>query len=352
MLSVYRRHQPPCRYTSRRFRNCKCPIWVQGTLAGDYVRRSLDLRAWEAAVDLVRDWESAGQIGERRIEVPTIAEAVERFLADAKARHLKEPSLKKYRVLLEKKLVPFCEARGWRQMRHLTLNALRDFRESWTVAPITHQKNLEFLKAFLRFAEHSAWLSENPGRALKPPKVTPEPTLPLSRAEVQRLLDACSRYNGNAARLRAMVLLLRYSGLRISDAVALTRDRIVDGRVFLYTQKTGTPVYVPVPKRVTQSLAALPGEKYLFWSGNGKLKSALEDWRRTFMSLGKLAGVKDVHFHRLRDTFAVELLLAGVPIEQVSILLGHSSLKVTEKHYAPWVKARQKQLEAAVKKAW
>ena len=39
-----------------------------------------------------------------------------------------------------------------------------------------------------------------------------------------------------------------------------------------------------------------------------------------------------------RDTFAVELLLSGVPLDQVSILLGHSSVKITEKHYAPWSK--------------
>ena len=32
--------------------------------------------------------------------------------------------------------------------------------------------------------------------------------------------------------------------------------------------------------------------------------------------------------------------------------LGHSSVRITEKHYSPWVKARQDQLERAVKKAW
>jgi integrase/recombinase XerD len=53
-----------------------------------------------------------------------------------------------------------------------------------------------------------------------------------------------------------------------------------------------------------------------------------------------------------RDTFVVELLLAGVPIERVSVLLGHQSQKVTEKHYAPWVKSRQEQLEADVKRSW
>jgi integrase/recombinase XerD len=50
--------------------------------------------------------------------------------------------------------------------------------------------------------------------------------------------------------------------------------------------------------------------------------------------------------------FALKLLLAGVPLERVSMLLGHQSVKITEKHYAPWVRARLAQLEADVKRAW
>ena len=52
----------------------------------------------------------------------------------------------------------------------------------------------------------------------------------------------------------------------------------------------------------------------------------------------------------LRDTFAVEMLLAGVPLEQVSILLGHSSVKITQKHYAPWDRSRQAALDNALAK--
>jgi integrase len=62
--------------------------------------------------------------------------------------------------------------------------------------------------------------------------------------------------------------------------------------------------------------------------------------------------LKRCHSHMFRDTFAVELLLAGVPIDQVSLLLGHSSVKVTEKHYAPFVKARQAQLAQSARMAW
>ena len=72
------------------------------------------------------------------------------------------------------------------------------------------------------------------------------------------------------------------------------------------------------------------------------------DWR----ARRKGRGVPDGHAHRFRDTFAVGLLQAGVPTERVSVLLGHSSIKVTEKHYSPWVRARQEQLEADVRRTW
>jgi hypothetical protein len=62
--------------------------------------------------------------------------------------------------------------------------------------------------------------------------------------------------------------------------------------------------------------------------------------------------VQGGHPHRFRDTLAVELLLDGMPIERVSVLLGNSSVKITERHYAPWVQARQTQLEADLVHAW
>jgi integrase len=138
----------------------------------------------------------------------------------------------------------------------------------------------------------------------------------------------------------------RYSGLRIGDAVALSRDRLIGNKLFLYTAKSGTHVYCPLPDFVVNALEAVrfPNEQYFFWTGESIKDGAARHYWRYLNKLVRLANVRGGHAHRFRDTFAVELLLSGVPLERVSVLLGHSSTRITEKHYAPWVKARQEQL--------
>jgi len=83
-----------------------------------------------------------------------------------------------------------------------------------------------------------------------------------------------------------------------------------------------------------------------------KLETIIGSGRRRLSRLFKLAEISNGHPHRFRDTFAVELLLTGVPIERVSILLGHESVRTTERNYAPWVRSRQEQLEADLTRAW
>lgn len=352
MLTIYRRHGSACPHRSRRYRRCGCPIWVQGTLAGDVVRRSLDLTSWEAATNLIRDWETTGKIGETRKRSISVGEAVDAYLTDCQAR-LKPPSVKKYRTLLKNHFLPFCQQQKMLTLADLNVPVMRDFRNSWKFAPVTQAKNLEYLKVFMRFCVESGWLTSSPAAAIKAPRAQSEPTLPFSAAEVAKLLKACDQWRGNSQKMRALMLVMRYAGLRVSDAVSLKRTALQGNRVFLRQAKTGTPIWVPIPPEAMKALKALPSDgEYFFWSGRGELKSALEFCRRSFMAISDLAGVKNAHFHRFRDTFAVELLLAGVPIDQVSILLGHASVKVTERHYSPWVKARQDQLEAAVKKTW
>lgn len=124
MLTVYRRHQPDCDFfgkprNARGSRTCRnrCPLWVQGSLRGEYIRRSLNLNSWEAAADLVRSWEASGQIGVARVEIPTVKEAVAKYIADGEARNLNAESVKKMRDAVERLFLGFCIRNSYRLLK-------------------------------------------------------------------------------------------------------------------------------------------------------------------------------------------------------------------------------------------
>jgi integrase/recombinase XerD len=361
MLTIFRRHLKSCPHTSRTYRRCRCPLHVEGSLGGETIRRALDLTAWGAALNVIAQWNTAGVVGVVKEEPARIEAAVTKYLDDARARHLAEATLTKLTTIFEKQFLAWTKDCGLRYLKELTPERLTAWRSTWKDNALAASKKYQRAVGFFYFCMRMKWLSENPMKSLHPPKVKQDPTLPFTAEEVNAIVSACDRFplkgiygEGSRRRLRAMVLLLRYSGLRIRDAATLRRERLQNGKLLLYMQKTGVPVFVPLPPCVVAALAETPSvhPSYFFWSGNGLPKTTVADWQRSLRKLFETGNVNGGHAHRFRDTFAVELLLAGVPIDQVSILLGHSSVKVTEKSYAPWVKARQDQLEVAVMRTW
>lgn len=101
----------------------------------------------------------------------------------------------------------------------------------------------------------------------------------------------------NAIRLRAFILVLRYTGMRIGDVTSLNVDRVAGGRIFLYTQKTGTPVSCILPRFVSEALKTMPrlSEKYYFWTGNSTLHTTIGIWQRSLRNLFKQAKVANAH---------------------------------------------------------
>ena len=145
------------------------------------------------------------------------------------------------------------------------------------------------------------------------------------------------------------MLLLLYSGLRISDALQLKRSQLnrKTGQLFLRVMKSGENLYLELQTPAMTALNALPveGECFFWWQGEGRLESAIDRARRMIQRACDTAGVENGHPHRFRDTFAKTLLVNGVSIRTVSLLLGHSSVKITEKHYAAYVQEYQEALE-------
>lgn len=375
MLTAYRQHHKGCahRNAGRKYRRCRCPIWAEGFLGGKKIQKSLGTRDWDEAQNTMRGWEAAGNLLIRRDERPiTVAQATEKFLADTEVRKLKYKTIYKYRLTF-RQLMKFGERHGIRYVSEFDTRTLQKFRASWKDKNFGVLKKLERLRSFFRFAHLNGWVADNPASEIEHPKISMRPALPFSPDEMLRILAATAERieecrlpdKASARRLRGLVLLLRYSGLHIREAVRCSVDRLANGKIRLYTQKTGTHVYCPLPEFVVSELVAIPrrSKRHWFLTGNSRLQTAVTFWHRRLSDLFKRMEVtelarenrvtrdearkqleaRDGKFalsptRRFRDTFAVELILAGVPLERVSVLLGNTSIKITKRHYAPWVR--------------
>jgi integrase/recombinase XerD len=366
MLTLYRRHKATCPEFSKgrdSHNRCKCKIWADGVLGKKETRRSMDTRDWTKANKTVQQWEAQEKIVEGTAAV-TLAYAWTALLADLPTRVGPE-TVRKYKTL-KSQMTVWADARGLTLLSQFDLDALSQFRQTWKDSQRTAAKKVERLRALFAFALARKWVTENPAKDIKLPKISVCPTMPLTHDDMIAILTACDKLQTKtqdsgklgAARLKTLILLMRYTGMRVSDAVTFSTDRLDGKRLFLYTQKTGVPVYTVLPDSILAALDSTPRvtDTRYFWSGNGKKQTAVCDWQGKLKTVFDLAGISkglgNAVSHRFRDTFAVELLLAGVPIERVSVLLGHQSVRVTEKHYNPWVRSRQEQLEQDVRNAW
>jgi integrase/recombinase XerD len=345
---------------------------LRGVLDGHRLLRvSARTRSWKEAEFKARELE----FGEREVftgvKGATVESAVVAYLADQEARHLSRGTLAQSRAFLAGEFLTWCYEHRLLHLSHVLLPQIREFRHSWDIGARTAVRRHERLRSLFTFCMSNGWIQGNPMNGLKKPVVRKNPpTEYFNRQEFTRILNATREYHyrggrdcrHRAGRLRALILLMRWSGLAIKDAIILER-KAMDGRgaLLLRRAKTGVPVFVPLPPAVVSNLLDLPpaSSKYFFWSANGDPRSAVQGYERSFRKLFLLANLKNpdgtpkrCHAHMFRDTFAVELLLAGAPIDQVSALLGHHSIKMTEKHYLPWVRARQRQLTATVRRAW
>jgi integrase/recombinase XerD len=432
MLKAQKRHQTPCTRPEWDQRSCagkgaNCPVLIIGTLNGNRVRLSTTrflppekARDMEAARDLAVLWEKAGApirpeeyaapvagTTEAEPPKPTIEMAIAAYMADSRDRGNGEASLYKKATVFQRteivnpqnrnaakipanttSLLWFCRDKGIRFLSELTLPVLCEWRASWKVNSLVRAKRQGLVIGFVWFCERRGWFPRNYASdmttGLGRIEVKATQTGYFMPAEYKTVLDATYLYSDRPSidkhnsltlggyRIRALTEVMRWTGLRIRDAVTLEKHRLVRDdqsgmwSVMVYQRKTGDPVYCPIPPHVAEILQDVPAsqkgntnERYFFWTGEGLAKTITSNWQRSYGKLFKLAALRDAdgtpkrcHPHMFRDTFAVESLLSGMRLEEVSTILGHSSVRITEKHYMPWVRARQTSLNQAVMESW
>jgi site-specific recombinase XerD len=165
----------------------------------------------------------------------------------------------------------------------------------------------------------------------------------LGRGEVTSILEACGPPgNPYAERHRALIVLMWRSGLRLAEALALRpgdidRDALAIRVLHGKGDKARTTATDEQALEVIENWLKIRAAKWKITdhhlpiictrSGETIKQSYI---RRKLPEIAKTAGVeKRTHAHVFRHTFAVELSRSGVPVHDIQVLLGHSSLATT-----------------------
>lgn len=360
IITIISRHSADCKFSGDESVNrCNCRKSLRWFQNGKQFRRSTGTRSLEKAEEakrLLADQlagrvpATAGQTGQ------TIRAAYDSFLTAKAVKDISLDSQSKYkREIL--RLIQFCALRGVYTVEGITLPLLNDYKATWPeVYPSSATRSLvqQLIRGFLNYCHANGWLTRVP--KLDAVRIDQPQTLPLSGAEYARLLTAAE------GRTRAIILLMRWSGLAVRDASCLCTDAVQLAekgwyKVITSRQKSDVPVQVMVRADIMEAIVAEAdkGAEYLFW--NPKVSTAVNFARERGRDIAqafdraKIQSKGHMVAHRLRDSFVEYLLSKDVPLADVSKLVGHRSILTTEKHYGAWVPSRQKRLDELVKAA-
>ena len=343
MLILERRHTRTCPIRpkgGRVLNKCACPLRAVGTVNGNRVRQTLNTINLEIGAKKLRALE--GELEDGKIRKP-IADAVKAFMVSKRLSHR---SAVKYQRSLDA-FTEFAGAAGVQSLDRFTLEHLDAFRDTRSqLSALSWSKELTLLRTFFKFAIRRKWCEANIAKEMDmPPSPKPKPRAPYSSEEIIRIFAAAETIGQQPyerQRARAMLLLMNFYALRVSDVATFKRDRVKGDQIALNSLKNGEPLWFPLYPVVKEALDALPLPEgatadcpYYFWTGQGSEDSLFKAVERTLASVFRRSQVPNACAHRFRHTLATRILVNGGTIEDAANILGDSSA-VVRKHYAKW----------------
>ncbi len=168
---------------------------------------------------------------------------------------------------------------------------------------------------------------------------------PCTRAQTARLIQEAER-EPNAPHLADFIRMALHTGCRKEELLGLEWRRVdlQEGLIHLEAKhtKSGKRRAIPMNSETREALIRrarfrakhCPGSPWVFCHKNGK---RLGDVKRSFVTACRRAGITDFRIHDLRHTCAAWLVSAGADLMNVRELLGHSTIRMTERyaHLAP-----------------
>lgn len=261
---------------------------------------------------------------------------VGRFFVAKTTAGLSERSLRYYKTVLQ-----FALPRLGKKLNEVVADDVRAYLAVRRASGVTNgslDNERRVLSSFFTFANDEGYIDRNPMKRVEKIRTKKIQRKPFTEDEMEQLRIA-SRTNRN----KAIIEFLFSTACRVSEVSALNRSDIdFDQREVIVLGKGNKERKVFLSPRCVATLKTYLEERKdkhpaLFVSDFGKAKFGRKEIRRLskdgienmIHAAGKRAGIENAHPHRIRRTAATIALRRGMPIEQVSKMLGHEDLKTT-----------------------
>jgi site-specific recombinase XerD len=396
-LTLYRRHTKACGKSeptlypntdkARKADDCQCPINVHGYLehhAGRVRHYSLDSSDWVEAdgrrVAILAVGRLPGSSSEpvATKNTTTVKFAVEAFLSTKSAGTGKvaEATLDIYKVFCNRRFLPWCEENGVTLIsafEDLTVTerldqSFKNLKTGEVLAGESRKISMVILRMLLKYCIDREWLKTNTATKIKPTKTQQRHAVKnkkhgLELHEYQTIIRYMDEA-GTDLRSKTMIELMRYTGMRVSDAAKFQASELVRNRrntgwnAEFKAQKNGKECCVPVPDHVVGMLKALPYLDGKFWFKDPALclryqaqypgNRIAEIFRAAQAKFGEFSHPATAH--TLRHTFCIQHLNNGVDAKMVADWVG-DDLGTVLKHYAHSIRSTQEMAEDAGRKS-
>ena len=149
----------------------------------------------------------------------------------------------------------------------------------------------------------------------------------LSDSDIEKLIS------GSTNKLtKDLITFLIYTGCRKGEALNLKWDDVdlQNDVIAIKGTKTKYDRYIPISKPLKELLRAIEKNQSLYVFNNNGAK--LGNFRRSFMTACKNAGLKDLRIHDLRHVFASKMVMNGTSLYITGELLGHRTTQMTKRY--------------------
>jgi integrase len=285
-------------------------IHVGIMVRGKRIHRRLPEGATKSDAKLV-EAELRKAVGKKKVSIPgdpLLTELMGLYLEHADS--LRSPDTAKYHAL---RAGPWCEGKKASDVEQVVAKMVKDMRGHYAAATVN--RTIGAIKAALKIAYKERIIGEDlAGRLERLPENNQRHTY-LSVDQVKTLADNCSE------QVRAAVWIALLTGCRRGEILKLTKDDILGDRLRIIAGNTKTlrERTVPIVPAVRPWLEFIP------------LKINFEGLKTGFARARVKAGF-DVNFHDLRHSCASLLINMNVPLEVVRDILGHTTVKTTERY--------------------